>query len=153
MAESFKSFNTSINVNQEEPQIIIGIGNESNMSNTRPINNVAQIHSIYISQVSPTKIPGIDRYNPANFSAFNLYIQTGSSGEKIYIVYDGRVVPGAPFFIEKNITLEVGQKLVIECPQDSTEYDQKTKNTVTLNSGKNYQLHISASAVLFPVVG
>ena len=152
MAEKFKSYNKEIPVksnrtsNPTEETII-------DKSNTpeRPDGYVAQVHSIYISQVSNDKFEGLERYNPKNFSAFNLYIDEGEqSNNKIYIVYDGRIVPGSPFFIEKNITLESNQRLVIECPTDSRDINTDTNQIVSLNTDTNVKLHISASAVLFP---
>jgi len=161
MAESFKSFNTSIAVTNHNAMVLIPSGlsgsNTESYSipvaktNTRDAGSIAQIHSIYITQRATSKIQALDRYNPSNFSAFNLYIDDLSkSGYKIYVVYDGRIIPGSPFFIEKNITLEPSQRLVIECPSDSYDYNSDNNTTSQLNTQNNIYLDISASVVLFP---
>jgi hypothetical protein len=163
MAESFRNFNGEIAVTSTSSVVIVpygvsgsGYGNTSTSGN-RDLNSVVQIHSIYISQVPSSKIKGTDRYNPKNFSAFNLKIidksdnDTQSGTKNTYIVFDGRVVPGSPFFIEKNITLDPKQCLVIECPNNSYDIDIKNNsNNVQLNTNANDKLHFTASAVLFP---
>lgn len=152
MAESFKNYNTSIlNTNSAGVVVVPPAIAVSDTSDVRESGTVAQIHSIYISQIPENedgnKIHSLNRYNPAYFTSFNLYIKDNNS--KIsYIVYDGRIVPGAPFFIEKNITLEPTQYLVISCPSDSYDIDTSTNESTLLN--KPATLHISASAVLFP---
>lgn len=158
MAESFKSFNGTKATNETTEFVIIPSGiNGSNTSSTgsREISSSAQAHSIYISQRTTEKLKGKYRYNPRYFSAFNLYIKNVSSNVKTYIVFDGRVVAGAPFFIEKNITLEPSQMLCLECPNDSFDYDI---DDPSYNDGQGYQLNqssnvfldVSASVVLFP---
>ena len=159
MAESFKSYNTSILSNTgSSPKTIIVVPSGKNTSNTitwennktvsRDIDSYAQLHSIYISQRAISKIAGLNRYNPANFSAFNLYIEDVDASYKTYIVYDGRIVPGSPFFIEKNITLEPSQQLVLECPNDSQDIDTSTNTIVSLNKKPNIYLDISVSGIL-----
>lgn len=150
MAESFKNFIGNIKVKSgTNPTIIIPVSGTSTSSGSREQNTVAQVHSIYITQVPGTKIQGLNRYEPANFFAFNLGIKRGSTVS--YIVYDGRVAPGSPFFIEKNITLETDQSLIIECPSDSYDYKKGSNdNRVLLNQDGNGYLHFTASAVLFP---
>ena len=163
MIESFKNYCAGTAISSSNPVIVIpsGLSGSNAISRTYPsgiswtddreINSFAQIHSIYISLKSDTKIQGIDRYNPANFAAFNLYIKNSRDDNyKFHIVHDGRIVPGSPFFIEKNITLEPSQYLVLECPQDSWDYDMDTKQSVKLNQSNNKFLEISASVVLIP---
>ena len=154
MAESFKNYITKVNTNSDTAVVIVPSGySNGNTTNIRDAGSVAQIHSLYISQYISNKYEGIKRYNPKNFNAFNLFIRdtTSQNSEKIYIVYDGRIVPGSPFFIEKNITLEPTQELCIECPQDSKDYDMSNTSNqpIELNNNGAY-LHITASAVLFP---
>ena len=148
MAEQFKTYTTSVPTSDNIEHVIIG----ETTSGNRASGMVAQIHSLYISQnrkTNRTTENGSDsRYNPANFSAFDLYIKKGD--EKIYIVYDGRVVPGSPFFIEKNITLETDQSLCISCPQNSWDYDISTKTPIRLNQDENIYIDVVASTVLFP---
>lgn len=155
MAEKFRTYTKNVptknSVDKEE--IIIGTDTTSDRTN----GYVAQIHSIYISQYNienneNSRIRGTERYNPANFSAFDLYVKN-SDNTISYIVYDGRIVPGAPFFIEKNITLEPKQSLCISCPRYAFEYDIDNPTTNTqLNQESNVYLSIVASAVLFPTV-
>ena len=148
MAESFKNYNTSIlNTNSAGVVVVPPAIPISGITDVRESGSVAQIHSIYISQYTENKIESLNRYNPAFFTSFNLYIMD-NNGRRSYIVYDGRIVPGAPFFIEKNITLEPTQYLIISCPTDSKDIDTTTNESVILN--KPATLYISASAVLFP---
>ena len=148
MAESFRNFIKTANTGSSSEVIVIPSGTSSS-SDSRDAGSVAQVHSIYISQYTSSKYKGIERYNPKNFNAFNLYIKDTVNNNKVYIVFDGRIVPGSPFFIEKNITLEVTQALCIECPQDSYDYNMENNASVKLNSN-GATLHITASAVLFP---
>lgn len=148
MAEEFKTYTQHLPTNTNNEIIIIGIPS----SGDRASGMVAQIHSIYISQnrgINRTTENGSDsRYNPAIFSAFDLYIKKGD--EKTYIVYDGRAVTGSPFFIEKNITLGTDQSLCISCPQNSWDYDIYTKTPIRLNQDENIYIDVVASTVLFP---
>jgi len=160
MAESFRNFNGEIVVTNRSPVIIVpygvsgsGANGNTSTSGDRDLNSVVQIHSIYISQTPTSKITGTQRYNPASFSAFNLKIIDKSKDpvKNTYIVFDGRIVPGSPFFIEKNITLEPKQCLVIECPGDSKDINLNNNSSeATLNTNSNVKLHFTASAVLFP---
>ena len=163
MAESFRNFCAGMSVRSSSDLIVIpsGIGGSNevtrsypsgwNGSEVRDVNTCAQIHSIYVSMKSNNKIQGIERYNPANFVAFNLFItSTKDPDYKFYIVYDGRVCPGAPFFIEKNITLEPHQRLVLNCPSDSVDYDSTNNTTRTLNNVEGTYIEITASTVLLP---
>ena len=155
MAESFRNFNGEVQVTNHNRVIIIPKAGESiNNSQSRSSTDVVQVHSIYICQKKTgDKIGGIDRYEPKNFSAFNLgIIYKNESNQDIirYIVFDGRVVPGSPFFIEKNITLELNQALFIECPNNSKDYNKESNtNDVTLNGDGSFYLDYTASAVLF----
>ena len=152
MAESFRNFTAVASTGSTSEVIIVPSGNSSS-SSSRDAGSVAQIHSIYISQVGTNKYKGLQRYNPKNFNSFNLYIKNtnSSTNNKIYIVFDGRIVPGSPFFIEKNITLEPTQALCIECPNDSYDYDmESTTSTPERLNDNGETLHITASAVLFP---
>ena len=148
MAEDFKTYTQHLPTNTDSEIIILG----DSSSGDRPSGMIAQIHSIYISQNRmgnrTTEASSNSRYNPGIFSAFDLYIKKGD--EKIYIVYDGRVVPGSPFFIEKNITLETDQSLCISCPQNSYDYDIVTKSPIRLNQNADIYIDVVASTVLFP---
>ena len=148
MAESFKLYTATIATNSTTAKQIISNCISSGDRN-RSNGQVAQIHSLYITQKCNNKIEGLNRYNPKYFSAFNLYVQD-TSGNQTYIVFDGRITPGSPFFIEKNITLETTQSLYIECPQDSKDYDSENNIVVTLNDTSNVFLDVTASTVLFP---
>lgn len=160
MAESFRNFNGEIAVTDGSAYthatiIPYGISgsNESSSGEIRELNSVVQIHSIYICQKPTRKINGKNRYNPKYFSAFHLKIgdRNGSTIRSNYIVYDGRIVPGSPFFIEKNITLDPKQSLIIECPSNSYDIDiEHNDSNVLLNDDDTISLHFSASAVLFP---
>lgn len=152
MAESFKLYIATITTksstsDSNKVQIISDCVSSGNRN--RSNGQVAQIHSLYITQRCNNKIEGLNRYNPKYFSAFNLYVQD-TSNNKTYIVFDGRITPGSPFFIEKNITLETTQSLWIECPRDSKDYDSENNVIVTLNDTSNVFLDVTASTVLFP---
>ena len=159
MIESFNNFCAEIQVTSSNELIIVPYAISGNNSVTRPsgitdareVDTSAQIHSIYIVLKNTTKIKGIDRYNPSNFAAFNLYIvDNRSPNNPIMLVYDGRVAPGSSFFIEKNITLEPHQKLVLSCPNDSYDYDMDSKSPKILNQDSSNYLHVSASVVSIP---
>ena len=114
MAEIFKNFSSGMPVvgygvsNMNKTIVVVPYASGSTnkeggygWESSRKEQTVAQIHSIYIScrSISGAKISGVDRYNPKFFSAFNLYIEKRNSNtttDKSYIVYDGRIVVGAP---------------------------------------------------------
>lgn len=153
MAEKFQSFNGSLLTTSSSEFVIVpsgsSVGNTSS-TGSRDNNTVAQVHSIYICQRPSSKYKSLERYNSKNFSAFNLYIKNVNTNAKTYIVFDGRIVPGAPFFIEKNITLEPTHQLCIECPSDSYDYDNETNTSKQLNTTSEVYIDVSASAVIFP---
>ena len=169
MAESFRNFCASIETSSSNNTVIIipkagdninyvNSRTNSSWTNGRQSNSYAQIHSIYISLICDNfndnkRIYGTQRYNPKNFAAFDLYINDETNGYITNIVFDGRIVPGAPFFIEKNITLEPTQSLVLKCPNNSYDIDtdpasEDYNQIVKLNNKSGVYLDISASAVL-----
>lgn len=153
MSELFKNFTHRVEVTDHNEQILIPSSDNPSSNLTidgqeRAYKSIAQVHSIYVCQESNEKIKGLERYNPKSFSSFNLYIKD-SEGHITYIVYDGRITPGAPFFIEKNISLDTNQMLCLSCPEDSYEYnsDDNTSN-YQLNTLPNVFLNTSCSTVL-----
>lgn len=167
MAEIFKNYSSGMPVlgygirNENKSIVVVPYAGEAvdkgaglyGWSNSRKENTISQIHSIYISLRNTNKLSGLDRYNPKNFGAFNLYIENKNSNNSTninYIVYDGRIVPGAPFFIEKNITLESNQRLILECPSDSKDLDTVNNVIEDLNTDGSVIVEISASTVLLP---
>lgn len=155
MAESFKNFSVKSAVTNRDSIVLVPSSVTDGSITPRESGTSAQIHSIYLSMVASSRIRGINRYNPSNFIAFDLCVETvGNASKKSHIVHDGRIVPGAPFFIEKNVTLEPDQKLVIYCPGDAYEYNSSDPSSdVLLNTNSSISIEASASAVLLPVIG
>lgn len=94
----------------------------------RTINSVSQIHSLYLSIESNTKITNIED----NGLFVNIVINN-SDGTKVHIANNVCILPHAPFYIEKTITLLSHQSLEIE--------GATTNNSVTKT------LHCVASCV------
>lgn len=159
MAEIFNNFLKNITqVNTESIIIPSGISGNNTSSfdsssdnyNFRNENSYVQLHSLYISQIDdPNRINGENRYNPANFKSIDLYIKDIVNTQlKCYIAYDVRIIPGSPFYIEKNITLTPSQYLCGYCSNTAKDIDIfDNNNLVALNN--NLNLHITASSVLF----
>lgn len=111
----------------------------------REENSTMQVHSLYICNVFEPRVQEYDaashtfpRYDYNNFKAVDIYIKDiSNSGILVYVAHDVRIVPGASFYIEKNITLSPTQYLCMICPA----------GVVSNNNGIN--MHASASAVLF----
>ena len=55
----------------------------------------------------------------------------------IYVAHDVQLVPGCPYYIEKNITLTPSQKLCISLPN------------VAPNTNGGLNVHVVASAIIF----
>ena len=86
-------------------------------ANVRTINSIVQVHSLYITQVFATRPTGANRYDEKNFRNFDLFIKDSNQPNlKIHIAHDVQLVPGCPFYIEKNITLAPSQSLCILLP-------------------------------------
>ncbi len=158
MSEIFKNFVKVVNATNSE-FIIVPSGIENNnetshsnsssiLYNVRDVNSVCQLHSMYISQVDETRINGSERFNPKNFKSVDLYIRDINNPDvKIYIGYDIRIVPGSPFYIEKNITLEPSQYLCAYCSTQSKDIDLNNNNTlIAINNYVN--LNISCNGIL-----
>jgi asparagine synthetase A len=104
----------------------------------REENSTAQVHSLYITQASNPRIKGDNRYDESVFKHIDLIIKdVDNSDTKVYIAYDVQIVPGAPYYIEKNITLIPSQYLVIDIPSGAGQ------NNTDLN------INVSASTILF----
>lgn len=156
MAEIFKNFlSVSRQVGVEKIIIPSGMAGQNTtyvMSGSSSMGEVLreeestmQIHSIYICNVFDPRVEEYDenthtfpRYEPENFKAIDIYIKDASNPSiQVYVAHDVRIVPGASFYIEKNITLSPTQYLCMYCPA----------GVVGNSSGIN--MNITASAVLF----
>lgn len=158
MSETFKNFvKIATKPNTEYVIVPSGILNKnyttykdgSSNYNTRAEQSTAQIHSIYLTQADESnRINGLERYNPANFKSVDLYIRdTQVSDLKIYVAFDIRIVPGSPYYIEKNITLEPTQYLCAYCSNSARDINTDNNNAlVSLNNSLN--LHLMASTVI-----
>lgn len=160
MAEIFKNFvGTLSGAGKEFILVPSGISGQnektynsdksSNKYNVRDVDSDCQIHSIYVSQINSPRISGSERYNPKNFKSVDIYIKdTNDEDLKIYVAYDVRIVPGSPFYIEKNITLEPSQYLCAYCDNNVKDLDINNNNSlVAINS--NVNLHFTTSVILF----
>ena len=153
MAENFKNFNV-VMVNAGEEMIVVPSGANGNVNhkpvyqttninmgeNERTIDSVVQVHSLYITQDWNGNRPNAStRYNESTFKHIDLYIlDSNKSSYKIYVASDVEIVPGCPYYIEKNITLSPTQYLVIYAP---------TTSEVSANS--NLKINVVASAIEF----
>ena len=159
MAEIFKNYVKVANKPNTEYVIVpSGVINRNTTTykdgsseyNIREIDSDAQVHSLYISQVDESnRINGLNRYNPKNFKSVDLYIRdTSDENVKIYLAFDVRIVPGSPFYIEKNITLEPTQYLCVYCSDKAKDINTDANNAlVSINTSIN--LNITASTVIF----
>jgi hypothetical protein len=148
MAEIFKNFMAKTNNNVEKVIVPSGTinNNKSNIAddtsfgeNFREEDSTVQVHSLYISQAfEPTRVQGDNRFNPDNFRNFDLYIlDENRPALKIYVAHDVQLVPGCPYYIEKNITLTPSQKLCMILPN------------VAPNTNGGLNVHVVASAIIF----
>ena len=142
MAEVFKNFNANLTQVNSDLEIVPSglLENTSNNSiNSRTVGSVIQVHSLYVTNVWTPRIINENRYKEEYFKHFDLFIIDKNDNSKIYIAHDVELVPGCPFYIEKNITLTPSQTLNIFAPTagDSTQG----------NSSVN--IHIVASAIEF----
>lgn len=149
MAEIFKNFMSKTEA-LDTNKVIVPSGtignNTSNIAdnasfgeNYREENSTVQVHSIYVSQVfEPTRVAGDNRYNSDYFRNFDLYIlDSNNPSLKIYVAHDVQVVPGCPYYIEKNITLTPSQSLCLWLP------------AIAPNSQGGTNIHVVASAIVF----
>lgn len=148
MAEIFKNFVSVSKTTGEKiivPSSVIGentvnvlAGSESMGQLLREEDSTAQVHSIYITQVSEPRIKGENRYNESLFKHVDLIIRdTEHPTLEVYAGYDIQIVPGSSYYIEKNITLTPTQYLCINIPSSVGN------NDVDLN------INVIASTVLF----
>ena len=121
MAELFKNF---ISKSQNGEKVIVPIAGETvNIDASSPASgellrdedSTAQVHALYISQ-SDNRYRNDDRYNENNFNYIDLFVEDSTTGIKVYVCYDVQIVPGSPYYIEKNITLTPTQCLKINVP-------------------------------------
>ena len=132
MAELFKNFNALLDVTDREMIVVpTSLNNNDNHKpvkyntqsfgeNTRTLNSVVQIHSLYVSNEWGNRIVNDSRYDENVFKHFDMYIKDyNNSNYRIYVVHDVELVPGCPFYIEKNITLSPSQILCIYAPPSS----------------------------------
>lgn len=141
MAEIFKNF---ISKSKTGEKIIVPMAGEivsidstkqNNGEILREEDSTAQVHSIYISQMPTSRFRGDNRYLESNFNYIDLFVED-ENGNKVYLAYDVQVVPGSPYYIEKNVTLTPKQCLKVNIPS---------------NQGLNGRddIHIVASTILF----
>lgn len=141
MAEIFKNFiskaksGEKIIVPMAGDIINIDSANQNSGEILRDEDSTAQVHSIYISQMPSSRLRGDNRYLESNFNYIDLFVED-ENGTKIYLAYDVQIVPGSPYYIEKNVTLASNQCLKINIPSSQG-----------LN-GKD-EIHIIASTILF----
>jgi hypothetical protein len=102
----------------------------------RAEESTAQVHSIYITQYTNSRIRDDNRYDTSNFNYVDLYIEDTDTNAKVYVAYDLQIVPGSSYYIEKNITLTPTQCLKINVPSS-----QGLNGKATIN--------VMASTVLF----
>lgn len=141
MAELFKNF---ISKSQNGEKVIVPIAGETvNIDASSPASgellrdedSTAQVHSLYISQ-SENRYRNDDRYDENNFNYVDLFVEDSTTGIKVYLCYDIQIVPGSPYYIEKNITLTPTQCLKINIPASQG-----------VNGSNN--INVVASTVLF----
>lgn len=141
MAEIFKNF---ISKSSTGEKIIVPTAGEIvRIDNSNPAigellrdeDSTAQVHSIYIAQSSSKRFRNDERYNENNFNYIDLFVED-TNGARVYVGYDIQIVPGSPYYIEKNITLTPSQCLKINVPASQG-----------LN-GKS-DINVNASTVLF----
>lgn len=158
MAETFKNFNSVFTTTGGDVIVVpsslsgknescVKGGKKPNESgadttlgkNVRTLNSVVQIHSMYMTNVWSTRPTGSGRYTESNFKHVDLYIKDeNNTSYKVYIAHDVELVPGCPFYIEKNITLTPSQRLVAFAPSSS---DVPGNSSININ--------IVASAIEF----
>ena len=148
MSEIFKNF-ISVSKNTGEkiivPSGIVGQNTVNILSNSQTMgqllreeNSTAQVHSLYITQVSNPRVQGESRYNESVYKHIDLMIKdVNNVNTVVYAGYDIQIVPGSSYYIEKNITLTPSQYLVINVP------------TGVGNNDVDLNINVIASTVLF----
>lgn len=148
MSEIFKNF-ISVSKNTGEkiivPSGIVGQNTVNILSNSQTMgqllreeNSTAQVHSLYITQVSNPRVQGESRYNESVYKHIDLMIKdVNNANTVVYAGYDIQIVPGSSYYIEKNITLTPSQYLVINVP------------TGVGNNDVDLNINVIASTVLF----
>jgi hypothetical protein len=97
----------------------------------RTNGSVVQVHSLYISLSRTGTWTEEQRQTLSNYVNCDIYISDPIKGQ-IYIAYGVLLVPGCPFYIEKNITLTENQSL-----------------NVNVSNPTNTSINVVASAVEF----
>lgn len=138
MAENFKNYSFILTMTDEDKVIVPDALSDNNEAyiknnevddeygkNTRKKNSTVQLHSMYMTNVWETRVTGESRYNEDNFKHVDLYIKDENyPSYKLYIAHDVELVPGCPYYIEKNITLTPSQSLYIHAPSIITTGNQ-----------------------------
>ena len=151
MAEIFKNY-MSITSTLGNEKVIVpagvdGVSNTSQIAddssygnNTRTRYSTVQVHSLYITQAFlQQRCNGTARYDEENFRRLDVFIVDTANDNpgRVYIMHDVMLVPGSPYYIEKNITLTPSQKLCYEVP------------SIAPNSNGDTNINIIASAIEF----
>lgn len=146
MAEIFKNF-LSVSKNVGEKTVVPASGRSCQIldktdtmgSVNREEESIVQIHSLYITN-NFGRVEGNNRCNQSLFKRVDLYIKDiSNTNVKVYIASDIELVPGSSFYIEKNITLNPTQYLVLNVPSGIGG------NSVTSTN----DINVIASSVLF----
>lgn len=88
--------------------------NTTTTKGTRTLNSVTQIHSLYLSQDTITKISDVE----SNGIYVDIIIDNGD-GFTTNVANNVCILPHAPFYIEKTITLLSHQSLIIKGNQSN----------------------------------
>lgn len=159
MAELFKNFNLRLTSTGSDAVLVpsglpddteycVKNGKKINASgadtsfgtNIRTTSSIVQVHSLYMSNYWSTRLVNENRYKETSFKHVDLYIGDDTyTNYKIYVAYDIELVPGCPFYIEKNITLTPSQKLYVYAPQSG---QSTTGNT-------SVDINVTAAAIEF----
>lgn len=118
MAETFSNYLFNGTMNPGQTQVVVPVANSSKASDlvqTRTINAVSQVHSIYITKEHNTKTTDVEKEGVY----IHLYIE--DDGERFYIGHNICVLPYSSFYIEKTITLLSTQSLNMEYSTLNTE--------------------------------
>ena len=84
----------------------------SSSDDTRTNGSIVQVHSLYLTVSKNWTFTETERTNASNYINANIFVNDALKG-KIYVAYGVLLVPGCPFYIEKNITLTENQSLGI----------------------------------------
>ena len=131
MAEKFNSYRGKSSNASGTVVIIPKSGNINDTGDERTANSIAQVHSIYVSQV-------LDHLNPSDVETHLNFVHIGISDDinTFYIAHDIALVPQSAYYVEKTITLLPSQYLFIEFPANAGK-----------NGTANYRVDSVACAV------